>query len=84
MLVHHTGADTLDTWLAAIEADDIPELHTFARGIRQDYTAVRNGLTLPHNSGACEGNVNKLKTIKRQMYGRAGFSLLRKRILLNA
>jgi transposase len=84
MMVHRTGADTLDTWLAAIEADDIPELHTFARGIRQDYTAVRNGLSLPHNSGACEGNVNKLKTIKRQMYGRASFSLLRKRILLNA
>ncbi len=45
---------------------------------------MRTGLTLPHNSGACEGNVNKLKTIKRQMYGRASFSLLRKRILLSA
>jgi transposase len=84
MMIHRTGADTLDTWLAAIEADDIPELHTFARGIRQDYIAVRNGLTLPYNSGACEGTVNKIKTIKRQMYGRASFSLLRKRILLNA
>jgi len=84
MMVHRTGADTLDTWLAAVEKDDIPQLHTFARGIRQDYTAVRNGLTLPHNSGTCEGAVNKLKTIKRQMYGRASFSLLRKRILLNA
>src|SRR5262249_48944640 len=50
MMVHRTGAGTLDTWLAAIEADDIPELHTFARGIRQDY-AVRNGLSLPYNSG---------------------------------
>ena len=84
MMVHRTGADTLDTWLAAIEADDIPELHTFARGIRQDYAAVRNGLSLPYNSGRCEGAINKLKTVKRQMYGRAGFSLLRKRILLNA
>ena len=84
MMTHRTGADTLDTWLATIEADDIPELHTFARAIRQDYIAVRNGLTLPHNSGACEGTVNKIKTIKRQMYGRASFSLLRKRILLNA
>lgn len=83
MMVHRTGADTLDTWLAAAEADDIPELHTFARGIRQDYAAVRNGLSLPYNSGACEGSVNKLKTVKRQMYGRASFSLLRKRILLN-
>jgi transposase len=84
MMVHRTGVDNLDTWLAAVEADDIPELHTFARGIRQDYTAVRNGLSLPHNSGACEGAVNRLKTIKRQMYGRASFSLLRKRILLTA
>jgi transposase len=83
MMVHRTGADTLDTWLAAIETDDIPELHTFARGIRQDYAAVRNGLTLPHNSGRCEGAVNRLKNIKRQMYGRASFSLVRKRILLN-
>lgn len=84
MIVHRTGADTLDTWLATVEADDIPQLHTFARGVRQDYTAVRNGLSLPYSSGACEGNVNRLKMIKRQMYGRASFSLLRKRILLNA
>jgi len=83
MMVHRTGADTLDAWLASVEADDIADLHTFSRGIRQDYAAVRNGLSLPYNSGACEGAVNKLKTIKRQMYGRAGFSLLRKRILLN-
>ena len=45
----------VDSWLAAIENDNIPELHTFARGIRRHYAAVRNGLTLPHNSGACEG-----------------------------
>jgi transposase len=83
MMVHRTGTGTLDNWLAAIEADDIPELHTFARGIRQDYAAVRNGLSLPYNSGACEGSVNKIKTVKRQMYGRASFALLRKRILLH-
>jgi transposase len=43
--------------------------------------AVLNGLTLPHNSGAVEGNVNRIKMIKRQMYGRANFDLLRKRTL---
>ncbi|GIH08883.1 hypothetical protein Rhe02_69500 [Rhizocola hellebori] len=64
-----------------MEADDIAELHTFARGIRQDYAAVRNGLSLPHSSGACEGNVNRLKSLKRQMFGRANFDLLRKRVL---
>jgi transposase len=84
MMIHRTGATTLDPWLAAIEADDIPELHTFARGIRQDYDAVRNGLSLPYNSGACEGNVNRLKFLKRQMFGRAKLDLLRKRVILLA
>jgi transposase len=45
---------------------------------------VLNGLTLPHNSGAVEGNVNRIKMIKRQMYGRASFGLLRKRVILAA
>lgn len=84
MMIHRTGATTLDPWLAAVEADDIPELHTFARGIRQDYDAVRNGLSLPYSSGACEGNVNRLKMLKRQMFGRAKLDLLRKRVLFLA
>jgi transposase len=50
--------------------------------LRRDYDAVRNGLTLPHSSGSVEGNVNRIKMIKRQMYGRATFDLLRKRVLL--
>jgi hypothetical protein len=57
------------------------DLHSFARGLRHDYDAVRNGLTLPWNSGTVEGTVNKIKMIKRQMYGRAGFPLLRNRVL---
>jgi transposase len=73
--------DRLDDWLAAVEADDQPDLHSFARGIRHDYDAVRNGLSLPWNSGVVEGTVNKIKMIKRQMYGRASFILLRKRVL---
>lgn len=82
MMVHRTGAETLDMWLAAVETDSIPELHTFARGIRQDYDAVRNGLSLPYSSGACEGNVNRVKYLKRQMFGRANTDLLRKRVLI--
>jgi len=74
----------LQKWLDAVEADDQPELHSFAAGIRRDLQAVTAGLTLPYSSGAAEGNVNRIKMIKRQMYGRAGFSLLRKRILLAA
>jgi transposase len=75
--------DQLDTWMAAVDADPgQPGLHSFTHGIRQDYQAVRNGLTLPWNSGPVEGNVNRIKMLKRQTYGRAGFALLRKRILL--
>jgi transposase len=76
-----TGTDTLTTWLEAAEASGIPRLATFARGIRHDYHAVRNGLTLPWNSGKVEGTVCKIKQIKRQVYGRASFTLLRKLLL---
>jgi transposase len=75
------GAD-LESWLADVEADDQPFLHSFAAGIRRDLDAVTAGLTLPWSSGPVEGSVNRIKMIKRQMYGRAGFDLLRKRVLL--
>jgi transposase len=65
-----------------MEADDQPDLHSFARGLRHDHDAVVNGLTLAWSSGVVEGNVNRLKMLKRQMYGRASFPLLRKRVLL--
>ena len=51
-----------------------------ARGL-QDLDAVRNALLLPWSNGQVEGQINRLKLIKRQMYGRAGFDLLRKRVL---
>ena len=74
--------DRLDDWIAAVEADDQPDLHSLARGLKHDHDAVLNGLTLPWSSGVVEGNVNRLKMLKRQMYGRATFGLLRKRVLL--
>ena len=74
--------DRLDDWIAAVDANDLPALHSFTHGLRLDLDAVRNGLTLPWSSGKVEGNVNRLKMLKRQMYGRAGFPLLRKRVLL--
>jgi hypothetical protein len=70
--------DRLDAWIAAVDADDQPDLHSFTAGLKRDHDAVRNGLTLPHSSGAAEGQVNRIKMIKRQMYGRANFDLLRK------
>ena len=74
--------DRLDAWITNVDADDLPALRSFATGLRNDHAAVINGLTMTHNSGGVEGNVNRLKTIKRQMYGRAKFDLLRKRVLL--
>ena len=81
MLTERHG-ERLDAWIAAADASDLPGLHSFTTGIRRDYDAVLNGLTLPYSSGAVEGNVNRLKMLKRQMYGRARFDLLRKRVLL--
>jgi transposase len=80
MLTQRTG-ENLENWLSAVEADDQPELHSFAIGIRRDQPAVTAGLTLPHSSGKVEGNVNRLKAIKRQMYGRAKLDLLRKIVI---
>jgi transposase len=83
MMASLTGTTALDPRLIAVEADDQPELHSLAARIRNDKEAVINGLTLPCSSGRVEGTVNKVKTVKRQMYGRAGFPLLRKRIMLH-
>jgi transposase len=76
-----TGKETLQTWLEAAENSGIGKLASFATGIRQDYDAVRNGLSLPWNSGKVEGTVCKIKKIKRLVYGRASFPLLRKLLL---
>lgn len=57
-------------------------LHSLAAGIDRDRTAVIAGLTMPWSSGVVEGHVNRIKMLRRQMFGRAGFDLLRKRVLL--
>jgi transposase len=64
-----------------VRQDDLPSLHTLAAGIDRDRDAVIAGLTLPWSSGVIEGHVNRIKMLKRQMFGRAGFALLRKRVL---
>ena len=83
MMTARTGSRDLEGWLAAVEADSQSGLRSLAIGIRNDQQAVINGLTLHWNSGRVEGTVNKIKMIKRQMYGRAGFGLLRKRVILH-
>ena len=74
--------ERLNAWIAAIDTTDQPDLRSFTAGITRDHDAVLNGLTLHHSSGPVEGHVNRIKMIKRQMYGRANLDLLRKRVLL--
>ena len=73
----------LDEWITEVRASPLPALHSFANGLERDHDAVLNGLTLPWSSGAVEGNNCKIKHLKRLMYGRANFDLLRKMALLN-
>ena len=71
----------LDHWLADAAASGVPELTAFAVKLRQDLPAVRAGLTLPWSQGQTEGQILKLKLLRRQMYGRGNFALVRKRVL---
>jgi transposase len=80
-LVRRAGSASFADWLAAVEHSGCGELRSFAAGLRQDEAAVSAALTESWSNGPVEGQVNRLKTIKRQMYGRAGFALLRARVL---
>jgi len=80
-LVHERQGDACSAWVAAATAGGLPHLRAFAAGLRQDWAAVEAGLTVPWNNGRSEGLVNKIKMIKRSMFGRAGFALLRHRVL---
>jgi hypothetical protein len=73
--------DRLTDWIADVDTNGAPALRSFVAGLRTDLDAVTNGLTLHYSSGPVEGTVNRIKMIKRQMFGRAKFDLLRKRIL---
>ena len=70
-----------EAWLTRVTTSGIPELDRFARGLTDDRAAVEAGLTLAWSNGQTEGQVNKLKLLKRSMYGRANFDLLRLRLL---
>ncbi|WP_042433950.1 ISL3 family transposase [Streptacidiphilus anmyonensis] len=82
MLVNRTGREKLEPWVADAEASPLPELRRFATGLRRDWDAVMAGLSTEWSSGQVEGHVNRLKLIKRQMFGRGKPDLLRKRVLL--
>jgi transposase len=79
-----TPVADLNAWLAEARACGIGAVETFAAGLEQDGAAVRAALTEPWSSGQAEGQINRLKLLKRQSYGRASFDLLRRRVLMAA
>ncbi len=80
-LIQQRQVDILDKWLTQAQQSQIPEIKNFAVGIRQDYSAVAAALKYEWSNGQVEGQINKLKLIKRQMYGRAKLDLLKARML---
>jgi transposase len=80
-MVRKREGHQLDAWLERVAASELPELLSFAAGVEKDKAAVKAGLTWPVNNGQVEGQVTKLKLLKRTMYGRASFPLLRQRVL---
>lgn len=80
-LFTHRSLDDLTDWLESAMQSCCGEMRSFAQGIKQDLAAVRNAISLSWSNGQTEGQVNRLKMVKRQMYGRAKFDLLRARVL---
>ncbi len=80
-MIRQADSEALFPWLQDVSESSIPALKNFAKGIKADLNAVTNALKLPWSQGQTEGQVNRLKLIKRQMYGRANFDLLRKRVI---
>ena len=80
-MIRERQSEALLPWLENATKSGMESLKQFAKGIKQDIAAVTNALLLPWSNGQTEGQVNRLKLIKRQMYGRASFALLRKRVL---
>ena len=80
-MVNNRQGEEFEPWLLRMESSSIPEFVRLAASFRSDYAAVQAGLILPWSNGQVEGQINRLKLIKRQMFGRAKFDLLRKRVL---
>src|SRR5579863_4959902 len=77
----NTSAHRLVAWMEKVKVSEFPFLAQFARALGRDIEAVKLAITTPWSNGAIEGHINRLKTIKRPMYGRAKFELLKARML---
>lgn len=80
-MVHERQGERLDSWLSAVETSQIQELQRFAQGILREKEPVVAGLTQIHSNGPVEAHVQKLKLIKRSMFGRGKLPLLKQRLL---
>lgn len=83
-MVRERTGERLAQWIGAAQGSDVSELRRYATGLLADRMAVQAGLTLEWSNGQTEGHIHRLKLLKRQMYGRAGFDLLRTRVLATA
>ncbi len=83
-MVRTRQAAQLSEWLAACATSEVSDLQTFAASLGRDEAAIRHALTEPWSTGPVEGHITRVKLVKRQMYGRANFDLLRQRVLYTA
>ena len=81
-LIRQRQGAQLDPWLQRAAQRTLGVFRRFAQGLRDDYAAVKAGMTLPWSTGPVEGHINRLKMLKRQMFGRARLDLLSRRFLL--
>jgi transposase len=80
-LIFSKKANELDSWIRETEKLDIIEVNSFLTGIKKDLAAIENIIIYTYNNGLAEGSVNKLKVVKRIMYGRNSFELLKSKLL---
>ena len=81
-IIYFKKADKLEIWIEHTKRINQPELNTFLEWLNKDVTAVKNRITKQYNNGLAEGSVNKIKVIRRIMYGRNSFELLKAKVLL--
>lgn len=81
-IIRERRAHDLTAWMERVQGSTFPDLRRFVRGLRRDESAVRHACRYEWSNGPTEGHVNRLKFVKRSMYGRANFDLLRRRVLL--
>jgi transposase len=78
------AGNRLNEWIYQAIDSGLKEIGGFAQSMKRDFQAIQNAFNRLRSNGPVEGNVNKIKTLKRQMYGCAGFDLLKRRLLLNS